>query len=109
MIILGCLTVLVGIVSFLFFPDRPKSKWYRLTPDEIFIVEERIRDNCVTPNKTIKLDHIWEALKEPRLYCYFLISVLLNMVNGCISVFSTTIIRAMNFSVRPFSINKIHT
>ncbi|KAG2226517.1 hypothetical protein INT45_014261 [Circinella minor] len=98
MIILGSLTILLGITTFLFFPDRPTSKWYRITPDEIFIVEERLSDNCVIPNKTIKLDHIWESLKDPRLYCYFFISLFLNMVNGCIGVFSTTIIKSMNFS-----------
>ena len=99
MIILGCVSAGCGIITYLFLPDTPKSRWYRLTPAQITIVDERICDNKVVPNKKVNLDHIREALMEPRLYCYFLISLLLNLEHGCISIFSTTIIKTMGFSV----------
>ena len=99
MIILGCVSAGCGVITYLFLPDTPKSRWYQLTPAQITIVDERICDNKVVPNKVVNLNHIREALKEPRLYCYFLISLLLNLEHGCISIFSTTIIKTMGFSV----------
>ncbi|KAI7853647.1 major facilitator superfamily domain-containing protein, partial [Circinella umbellata] len=98
MLILGCVSTGCGIITYLFLPDTPKSRWYRLTPAQIAIVDERLRDNKVVPNKVVNVNHIREALKEPQLYCYFLISLLLNLEHGCISIFSTTIIKTMGFS-----------
>ncbi|KAI9497361.1 major facilitator superfamily domain-containing protein [Zychaea mexicana] len=98
MIILGCLTVGVGCITFLFLPDTAKSPWYRLSPGEIDIVDERIRDNAVVQSKTIKFEQIVESLKETRFYCYILISFLNQLVNGCSTFFSTMIIKSMGFS-----------
>ncbi|KAI9276860.1 major facilitator superfamily domain-containing protein [Phascolomyces articulosus] len=98
MIILGCTTAGIGIITFFFLPDKAKSKWYQLTPNEIAIVEDRMKDNKVVQNKVIKLKHIWEALKEIRFYCYIIICFLLHLVNGCTSIFSTTIIKNMGFT-----------
>ena len=99
MIILGCITIAVGITTFLILPDRAKSRWYRLTPVELDIVEDRIHDNTVVKSKIIKFNHISEALREARFYCYILISFLIHLLNGCVTIFSTTIIRSMGFSV----------
>ena len=99
MIILGSTTVGVGALTFFFLPDKTNSRWYRLTPEEHDIVEDRMKDNKVVQNKVIKLKHIWEALKEVRFYCYIIICFLLHLVNGCTSIFSTTIIKNMGFSV----------
>ncbi|KAI8137183.1 major facilitator superfamily domain-containing protein [Fennellomyces sp. T-0311] len=98
MIILGCVTAAIGFVTFFFLPDKAKSRWYRLSPKEIEIVEERMIDNTVTQTKIIKPAHIKEALKEVQFYCYILISFLLQLTNGCTSIFSTQIIKGMGFS-----------
>ncbi|KAI7853650.1 major facilitator superfamily domain-containing protein [Circinella umbellata] len=98
MIILGSTTVGVGALTFFFLPDKTNSRWYRLTPEEHEIVKDRMNDNKVVQNKVIKLNHIWEALKEVRFYCYMIICFLLHLVNGCTSIFSTTIIKNMGFS-----------
>ncbi|KAG2226514.1 hypothetical protein INT45_014258 [Circinella minor] len=98
MTILGSITVIVGIITFLILPDRAKSRWYRLTTVEMDIVEDRIRDNTVVKSKIIKWNHIFEALREARFYCYILISFLTHLLNGCVTIFSTTIIKSMGFS-----------
>ncbi|KAI9479530.1 major facilitator superfamily domain-containing protein [Zychaea mexicana] len=98
MIILGAITVGVGICTFLFLPDTAKSRWYRLTLQETQIVDERIRDNTVVQNKKIKSEQLLEAIKEPRFYCMSLIPFFDNMVNGVTSIFSTLIIKSMGFS-----------
>lgn len=99
MIIWGAVTVLLGILFFLFLADSAKSKWFRLTPEEEAIVDERTRENAVVQTKTIKLAHIKEALKDDKFYCYMLISFFVNLQNGCTTIFSTQIIKDMGFDV----------
>lgn len=97
-VIFGSITIAIGISYFFFLPDRPDSRWFRLTAEEKLIVQERTRDNAVVPTMKINFDHIWEAVKEPRLYCYSLISVFLNLQNGAFTIFSNIIITEMGFS-----------
>ncbi|KAI9497525.1 major facilitator superfamily domain-containing protein [Zychaea mexicana] len=98
MIIFGIVTFFLGFPFYLFLADKPKSRWFRLTPEEEKIVDERTRDNAVVQNREIKRDHILEALKEPRLYCFFFCSLFLNLQNGAISTFASQIINRMGFS-----------
>ena len=100
MIIFGIITFFLGIPFFLFLADKPKSRWFRLTEEEEKIVEARTRDNAVVQNQNIKHSHIIEALKEPRLYCFFFTSLFLNLQNGAITTFASQIIASMGFSVR---------
>ncbi|KAI9276859.1 major facilitator superfamily domain-containing protein [Phascolomyces articulosus] len=99
MLILGCITVIVGVITFFFMPDKANSKWYRLTFNEIAIVESRMRDNTIIQKKReINRQQIFEALQEPRFYSYMFICFLVHLVNGCVSIFTTTIIKNMGFS-----------
>ncbi|KAG2224708.1 hypothetical protein INT45_009023 [Circinella minor] len=95
MIILGCATSLIGVVVFIFLPDRAQSRWFRLTPAQRIIVQEREQDSAIVQQKTINFEHIKESVKESRLYCYILIAFLLNLVNGAISLYSTLIIKTL--------------
>ncbi|KAI9255746.1 major facilitator superfamily domain-containing protein [Phascolomyces articulosus] len=97
MLIFGIVTFFLGFPFFLFLADKPKSRWFRLTEEEEKIVDERTRDNAVVQNKEIKRSHILEAVKEPRLYIFFLTSLFLNLQNGAISTFASQIIASMGF------------
>lgn len=66
MILWGGITIVLGILSFLFLPDKPTSRSFRLSPAERAIAEERIRENVVVRNKEFKLSHIKEAVTESR-------------------------------------------
>ncbi|KAI8145612.1 major facilitator superfamily domain-containing protein [Fennellomyces sp. T-0311] len=99
MITLGCTTICVGLLYFFFLPDKPKSRWYRLSEEEKKIVDERIRDSGLIQNRVIKYNHIKEAIREPQLYTLAILSsFLLNLQNGCIANFSALIIKGMGFS-----------
>lgn len=99
MIILGATTIILGGITFILLPDKAKSRWFRLTTNEIDIVESRIHDNAVVQSKIIKYSHIFEALQERQFYCYTVITMLISLLNGWLTLFSTTIIKNMGFSV----------
>ena len=64
MITLGCITVIMGLITFLFMPDNAKSRWYRLTTKEEEIVQERIQDSTVVQQVKVNFEHILESIKE---------------------------------------------
>ncbi|KAG1457016.1 hypothetical protein G6F56_006705 [Rhizopus delemar] len=97
-IIWGALTVLFGLIVFFFLPDTPHSFMYRLTEEEKGIVEERTRDNAVVRVYEIKKWHIWEALREPRLWLVCLSTFCNNLHTGGLVVFSTIIVSSLGFS-----------
>jgi MFS family permease len=98
-IIWGALTVLFGIITFFFLPDTPHSFMYRLTEEEKEIVEERTRDNAVVRVYEVKKHHIWEAVKEPRLWLLCFSTLCNNLSTGGLVVFSTILVQNFGFNV----------
>ncbi|KAG1358171.1 hypothetical protein G6F62_000948 [Rhizopus arrhizus] len=97
-IIWGALTVLFGILVFFFLPDTPTSYMFRLTKEEEAIVEERTRDNAVVRVYEIKTHHVFEALREPRLWLICLSTFCNNLHTGGLVVFSTLIVQSLGFT-----------
>ncbi|KAI8149497.1 major facilitator superfamily domain-containing protein [Fennellomyces sp. T-0311] len=97
-IIWGAVTVLLGFFVIVFLPDQKESRWFRLTSTEKQIIKERVADTGMVQDKQFKKKHIIEAIKEPRLYCYCLIVILLCLQNGTVSLYSSQIIRDSGFS-----------
>lgn len=59
----------------------------------------RTLDNATIVTREIKMHHIYEALKEPRYYCFIFASMLFNLQNGALGVFSSIITVGFGFSV----------
>ncbi|KAI9309366.1 major facilitator superfamily domain-containing protein [Cunninghamella echinulata] len=97
-IIWGSITFVEGIIFFIFLPDKAKSRWFSLTPEEERIVDERSLDNGVAENTKFNKAHIWEALRDPKYYCYIFISALCNLQNGSLTVFSSQLIVEFGFT-----------
>jgi MFS family permease len=98
-IIWGVITCALGVLTFFFLPDQPKSRWFRLTPEEHVIVDQRAKDNGMAPDTKFNINHIYEGLKDPRFYCYCALSFLCNLQNGSITIFSSQIIQDIGFTV----------
>lgn len=101
-IIWGVITCALGVLTFFFLPDQPKSRWFRLTPEEHVIVDQRAKDNGMAADTKFNINHIYEGLKDPRFYCYCALSFLCNLQNGSITIFSSQIIQEIGFTVSNF-------
>ncbi|KAI8138305.1 major facilitator superfamily domain-containing protein [Fennellomyces sp. T-0311] len=98
MIIWGSITALLGLALVIFLPDTPKSRWFRLTPQEEQLMDDRIRNNATIKTKRMKFYQIQEALKEPRYYLFVFAGFLTNLQTTTSTTFSAQIIRGMGFS-----------
>ncbi|ORX51984.1 MFS general substrate transporter [Hesseltinella vesiculosa] len=98
MIILGSVTVAFGFFCFFFLIDNPKSKLICRDEKTRAILAERTLDNAVVRNKTIKVAHMIEAVKELRFWCFVFAALLINMQNGALSTYSSLITNSLGFS-----------
>ncbi|KAI9308728.1 major facilitator superfamily domain-containing protein [Cunninghamella echinulata] len=97
-IIFGIVTIAFGFITIFFLVDNPKSKLLNLTPEEEEIVNERIKDNAVVQSKEFKWNHIFEALKELKLWCFIFASFFMMITNGFFTIYSSIVVESFGFS-----------
>jgi hypothetical protein len=78
--------------------DSPESKWLSLTEEEREIVKERIRDNAVVRKLEVSHHQYFEALKEPRLWLIFVMTMVIHFQNGGLIHFSNVLVQSLGFS-----------
>ncbi|KAI8331909.1 major facilitator superfamily domain-containing protein [Chlamydoabsidia padenii] len=97
-IILGALTVLLGILVFFFLPDQPHSHLFRLTPEEKEIMDDRTQDNAVVRQRKVNHAHYWEAVKELQFWVLCLTALCIHLPNGGLVVFGNPFVKSLGFS-----------
>lgn len=71
-LLVGLVTVVVGILVILPLPDNPMSS--RLTKEEKYVAIERVGENQTgIENVHLKKHQIWERLKDPQTWLVSLI------------------------------------
>jgi sugar phosphate permease len=91
-LIFGLLTIAVGILIFLFFPDNPMTS--RLSHEEKIMPIERIRENMTgIENKSFKIAQMFETLLDPHVWLICLITIGFNVPNGAVGTFQAAIIK----------------
>lgn len=100
MIILGSVTIAMGIICVFFLIDSPKSSALGLNAEQELLVEERTKDNATVRTTEIKKEQIWEALKELRFWCFCGACVLINLQNGAMTIYNAQITESFGFNVR---------
>jgi MFS family permease len=97
-LVIGLLTILVGILVILFLPDNPMS-CKRLTPAEKLCAIQRLRSNQMgIENKHFKPTQALECLTDPQTWLLCLITICSNVPNGAVSSYQATLIRGFGFS-----------
>jgi hypothetical protein len=99
MIILGSITAFMGVFSFFFLIDNPKSPALSLNAEQEILVEERTRDNAVVRTQSVKKEQIMEALKEVRFWCFCFSCLLMNLQNGAMTIYNTQFAMGFGFTV----------
>lgn len=99
-IVLGLLTVLWGAAIVYILPTSPMKARGISAEDRVKIVE-RVRENQTgVQNRKFKLEHVWEAVKDPQAWCLFLINLLNTIPTGGLGSYGNIIIKDnLGFSV----------
>lgn len=89
----GILSVFFGIFVLWFMPDSPmRAKCF--SEDDKRLMIERVRENQTgVQNRTFKKEHVYEALKDPQMWCYGLIQLCTVLPTSGLSTFANIIIK----------------
>ncbi|KAJ5764914.1 hypothetical protein N7520_004473 [Penicillium odoratum] len=94
-LILGGITVLWGVLMFVFLPDDIiSSKRFKIEEKALLIARSRLGRTGVI-NHRIKWSQIREALVDPQVWILFLFTLLNEIINGGIANFSKLIIKGL--------------
>ncbi|WWD01726.1 hypothetical protein V866_008672 [Kwoniella sp. B9012] len=99
-ILLGPVTFAFGIYIAIVIPTSPATAWF-LSPQERLIALERIRHNKTgTATTKFKMNQVYQAFKDPRIYLAALSVLCASIPNGGISSFGATIIAGFGFDTK---------
>ena len=102
-IIVGAITLCIGVLMLVFLPNSPMTATW-LTPRQRCITVMRLRTNRTgVLNKHFKKSQLVEALIDPKTWMTFIINTGLNIPNGGTATFSSIIINGLGFNVREVS------
>ncbi|KAH4849177.1 hypothetical protein HBH75_145740 [Parastagonospora nodorum] len=95
-LVVGLITVGVGITVIFLLPDNPMSS--RLSPAQKVWAIERLRENMTgIENKRFKWYQVVECLSDPQTWMLSLITISSNVPNGAVSSFQSTLIQSFGF------------
>ncbi|KAJ6110881.1 allantoate permease [Penicillium sp. IBT 16267x] len=98
-LVIGLITITIGICIFLFLPDNPMTS--RLTQEEKVWAIKRLSENKTgIENKHFKKEQSIEVFKDPQTYLIVIIMTAINVPNGAISSFSALIIHGFGFTTK---------
>jgi sugar phosphate permease len=96
----GVISVFFGVFVLLWMPDSPmRAKCF--TEEDKRLMVERVRDNQTgVQNRTFKKAHVYEALRDPQMWCYCLIQFCTVLPTSGLSTFANIIIKeSLGFDV----------
>jgi MFS family permease len=87
--ILGAITMAWAIVLYFVLADSPAKAWW-LTKDQQYIAVQRVSAGMVgIKSKKFKIDHVKQAMLDPKTYCLFIATFATSIPTGVLSNFST--------------------
>ncbi|SCW02225.1 LAFE_0F01728g1_1 [Lachancea fermentati] len=97
-IILGVITIALGIVFLIHVPDAPSSAWFLNDQDKLLVVE-RIRSNKQGfGSRHFKIYQLKEVFRDIRTYLYFFLMVAAEIPNGGIGSFGSIMLTDLGYS-----------
>ncbi|OJJ33604.1 hypothetical protein ASPWEDRAFT_87366, partial [Aspergillus wentii DTO 134E9] len=95
----GCLSVLWGLFVIFWMPDSPmRAKCFN--EEDKHLMVERVRANQTgLQNKTFRAYQMWEAFRDPQMWCYCAVQVFTTLPTSGLGAFANIIITGFDFTV----------
>ncbi|TVY51345.1 putative transporter [Lachnellula cervina] len=94
----GCVSVLWGVFVLVYMPDSPmRAKCFGEEDKKLLV--ERVRSNQTgVQNKHFRVEQLWEAFKDPQMWCYCLITFCTTLPTSGLGAFANIIIKGFHFT-----------
>lgn len=94
----GCFSVLWGLFIIWWMPDSPmRAKCF--SEDDKHLMVERLRTNQTgIQNKQFRSYQVWEAFRDPQMWCYCAIQVFTTLPTSGLGNFFAIVIKSFDFT-----------
>ena len=92
-IITGCITILLGFISFLHVPDVPTKAWFLNEKDKKYVLERAKENQQGFGNQRFKYDQMKEAVMDPCTYAFFFYGMSYAIPNGGFTNFGSMLLK----------------
>ncbi|KAM4062853.1 major facilitator superfamily protein [Hirsutella rhossiliensis] len=96
-VVLGCLTVVFGIATFLFLPDTPmKAPWLSDTEKVALLKHVSVNQTGIDTRK-FRASEVLEAVCDPQIWLLIVSVILLSVSSGVVTTYSSTLIKNLGY------------
>jgi predicted MFS family arabinose efflux permease len=97
-VVLGCVTVSIGLAVILLLPDTPmKAKWLSNSEKVALLKHVSVNQTGIESRK-FRPKQILEAVLDPQMWLLLISVVLLSVSSGVVTTYSATLIRSLGFT-----------
>ncbi|KFX87987.1 hypothetical protein V490_07909 [Pseudogymnoascus sp. VKM F-3557] len=96
-IIFGCVTILMGIVLFFWFPDSPGKSRFFTEEEKLHAVDDITRGGTGV-ERSWKWSQVKEAFLDVKTWIFFILGILNTIPSGGLSNFGSLLIKGFGFS-----------
>lgn len=94
-IICGGMTVLWSILLFFRLPNNIMTAKSFTTEEKALLIARAAKNRTGIYNRKIKLDQVWEAMRDPQIWILFLFVLLNEIINGGMASFGKLIVKSV--------------
>ncbi|KAL2158156.1 hypothetical protein VTH06DRAFT_4724 [Thermothelomyces fergusii] len=96
-VVLGVVTVLVGLSVILFLPDTPMQARWLSDREKMALLKHVSVNQTGVVNRKFRAKEIIEALLDPQIWLLLLSVVLLSVSSGVVTTYSATLVRNLGY------------
>lgn len=95
---LGCVTVVIGIATFVILPDTPMSAKFLSDAEKLALLQHVSSNQTGIQNKRYRLSHMLEVLLDAQIWLLTVLAILVSVSSGVLSSYSATLILNLGYT-----------
>ncbi|PNS18579.1 High-affinity nicotinic acid transporter [Sphaceloma murrayae] len=103
-IMLGCVTVAIGLATYFLVPESPMKASWMSEAEKSALLEHLSSNKTGVVNTKFKASQVWDLLTDPQTYLMNLMLLLLSITSGVGNSYSATLLRNVGFNPKEAAI-----
>ncbi|KAL9119074.1 MAG: hypothetical protein Q9187_004371 [Circinaria calcarea] len=97
-IVLGLVTVIIGLGTALYLPDTPMKAKFLSEKEKVTLLQHVSINQTGIENRRFQWSQVWEAFRDIQIWLLVLITILQSVSSGVVTTYSTTLVKSLGFS-----------
>lgn len=99
-VVIGVMTIALGIMFVIYVPDSPAKAWFLSEDEKLHLVERNRNNNQGFGTKIFKMYQLKECLSDYRVWLIFIFGIVDEVPNGGITNFSSILISDLGYDTK---------